>query len=229
MLKEGSRVGRWVILARGEDYVNPKRGTRHTRFQCVCDCGVARLVRESSLKSGESTSCGCYAREQSKTRISTHGMALHPLFGIWFDMNRRCYDPSRKDYRHYGGRGIEVCDKWKRQDDGIEEGLKNFINDMYPTYQENLEIERTDVNSNYCPENCIWDTRRNQVINRRPTGAKGDAKFIEYKGKTLCISQWADEIGIKAQVLVDRLGKLGWSVDKAFSTPLMNRGKKNDS
>lgn len=129
-------------------------------------------------------------------------------------MMRRCNDVTRKDYKHYGGRGISVCDRWS-----CDDGCKNFIEDMFPTFKNGLEIERVDVNGNYEPSNCTWVTRRDQVINRRPFGSCFDTRLIEYNGETLCLSQWSEKLNIDYRILIDRLGKLKWTVEKAFSEP----------
>lgn len=37
------------------------------------------------------------------------------LYGIWNAMKQRCYYPQKQGYQYYGGRGIQVCEEWKRQ------------------------------------------------------------------------------------------------------------------
>lgn len=213
----GERFGRWFIESIGEPYIFPSKNSTKVRYNCLCDCGNSRLVREDTLLNGDSTSCGCFAKEKARERATIHGMSNHPLFQIWYDMLRRCYDTKRKDFVHYGGRGISVCENWKDK----EIGMKKFVEDMYDSYKENLELDRIDVNGGYCKENCKWATRQEQVINRRHMGSSFDAKFITYDGETLCISQWAERVGLPYKVLVDHLGKLKWSVERALTTPKM--------
>lgn len=204
--------GRWTVISEGDPYVFPSTGYTLPRYNCKCSCGKERLVRLSTLESGESRSCGCLNREIKKERMTTHGLSRHKLYSIWFDMNRRCSDNSRKDYIHYGGRGISVSPEWRGK-----EGLIKFIEDMFPTYREGLEIERINVNGNYCKENCSWETRRNQVINRRPTGKKFDTHFLEFNGERLCISQWSERTGLSSSVISERINKLKWSVEDALT------------
>ena len=47
-------------------------------------------------------------------------------------------------------------------------------------------------------------------------------KLLTYQGRTQCISRWAKELGISRQLLAARLGKLGWTVQKALTTPSHN-------
>ena len=211
----GSSFGRWVVVDDAPPYISP-RGAIYAKYMCKCSCGNEKSVRESSLVNGDSQSCGCLAKEKARDRVKTHGLSKHPLYNVHHDMLRRCYDESRKDYKHYGGRGISVCESWKDS----ENGLVKFIEDMYSTFEDGLELDRIDVDGNYSKENCRWATRRIQVINRRQLGNKWDTHYLEFNGKRLCISQWGDELGINPKIIVDRIGKLGWSIDKALSTPV---------
>lgn len=203
----GSRFGRWQTV--GESFLNEKF---ERRYNVKCDCGNTKHVRKGTLLNGESTSCGCLASENSVERSKTHGLSKHPLYQVWDGMKKRCYREGRKDYKHYGGRGIKMCEEWLG-----EGGLVRFIEDMYPSFEEGLELDRINVNGNYEKENCQWVSRREQVINRRPTGTSFDTHYLTYNGETLCISQWADRVGIPPTMLSDRVSKLGWSVERALT------------
>lgn len=74
-------------------------------------------------------------------------------------MLARCTNPSDTGYQNYGGRGITVCERWHH--------FRFFAEDMMPSYRPGLTIERMDVNGNYCPGNCTWETPTNQCVNRR--------------------------------------------------------------
>lgn len=83
------------------------------------------------------------------------------LFGVWRNMRNRC-NPSYKDkHPRYGGRGIKVCDRW--------EAFENFVEDMLPTYQEGLSLDRRNNDRHYTPANCHWVTPLAQVSNRHNT------------------------------------------------------------
>lgn len=202
----GTRFGKLVVT----DYY---RIGYYKWATVLCDCGTIKETRVSSLVDGYTVSCGCHSKQVASERLKTHGLSKHPLYSVLCGMHSRCYDSGRKDYKHYGGRGITVCDRWSLD----EAGINNFIEDMSGTYQKGLEIERVDVNGNYCPENCTWETRRAQVINRRPTGKGFDTHFITFNGETLCISQWADKVGIQSQIISDRINKLGWKIEDALT------------
>lgn len=201
----GERFGRWVVVAvvREGDYV---------KAVCNCDCGTqGKLVRVNTLESGESGSCGCLASEMMRERSTTHGYSRHPLYQAHYDMLRRCYDSSRKDYPHYGGRGIVVCEDWKEPGG---KGFENFLQDSKHFTGSGGEIDRRDVNGNYCPENCKWATRKEQTRNTRFN------HVIEYKGESKCLAEWSEILEIPYHMLQDRLVKLGWAVEKALTYPM---------
>lgn len=132
------------------------------------------------------------------------------LYEIWKGMKRRCYDVKRKEYKNYGGRGIEVCDEWANNFSAFYTwALENGYNNA-------LTIERNDVNGNYEPSNCRWATKKEQANNRR------DNQFLTYNGKTQTIAQWAKELNINQNTLRNRIQK-GWSDGEIFSKSVQSR------
>ena len=125
----------------------------------------------------------------------------HPIYNTWSGIKSRCNNDKEPAYPNYGGRGITYCDRWKH--------FKNFAEDMYPTYEDGLTIERIDNDGDYSPDNCRWATRkeqgRNASINR----------MITHDGKTQCLSRWAEESKINRCTISSRLER-GWPVGKAL-------------
>ena len=91
----------------------------------------------------------------------THGMSRIPEYKVWKAMRQRCYLKTSKAYRHYGGRGITVCDRWRSS-------FENFISDMGRRPGPEFSIERVNNDGNYEPGNCIWATWSQQAKNKRP-------------------------------------------------------------
>jgi hypothetical protein len=157
--------------------------------------------------------------EVVKKRSTTHGFTknyAHPrIWKIWTGMRQRCQNPNSPAWKHYGGRGITVCERWEK--------FENFLEDMLPTYRDDLTIDRKDNNGPYSPENCKWATRSEQAFNRRPIGEdaflkRSDAHLLTHKGKTKYVALWARELGLKVDTLYMRLRR-GWSVERTLTTP----------
>jgi hypothetical protein len=95
-----------------------------------CDCGTSHTTRLDGVKDGKTLSCGCLNRELSGLRVAAfntaHGHARKgqetATYRSWAAMLRRCYNPNSQKYAYYGGRGVEVCDRWK--------SFENFLADM---------------------------------------------------------------------------------------------------
>ena len=136
----------------------------------------------------------------------SHGLSGTPEYYAWRHMKDRCFNPNNKDYLHYGGRGITVCDRWLN--------LDNFLADMgsRPTVKHSLD--RIDNNGDYSPENCKWSTKAEQANNKR-----NNKPLITIDGKTLTIVQWEKKMGFGQGVIWHRL-KDGWSDFDAVMTPL---------
>lgn len=114
---------------------------------------------------------------------------------IWSGMKQRCYNPSCKEYRIYGGRGIRICDEWIDK----KSGSRTFYNWAKANgYRADLSIDRIDVNGNYCPENCRWATRKQQGRNKRTT------IMIEFDGKIRPLRYWSRKYNIDRQVIYRR-------------------------
>lgn len=81
------------------------------------------------------------------------------FYKIWKGLFTRCYNKNYRLYKDYGGRGIRVSKEWHM--------FENFRDDMIPTYNINLSIDRKDNNKGYSKENCKWSTQEEQNKNKR--------------------------------------------------------------
>jgi ribosomal protein S27E len=130
-------------------------------WKCKCDCGNETISFSTSLRNGDAKSCGCIRIEKS----TKHGLYKHKLTSVWYDMMHRCYDKKNKHYKDYGGRGINVCEKWH--------SIESFIDDMNDTYvehkanNETTQIDRINNDGNYEPNNCRWATSYENNSNTR--------------------------------------------------------------
>jgi len=87
-----------------------------------------------------------------------------------------------------------------------------FLKDMGER-PKNMTLDRIDNSKSYCKKNCKWATTKEQQRNTRQN------RFIKYKGKALCLAEWAENYNINVATLSKRL-KEGWSVEKALTTKL---------
>ncbi len=134
---------------------------RYATWLCQCDCGTVTKVLSGSLVSGHTRSCGCLRKRASRTRRLTHGQCGTSTYNTWINMKARCAKVGHLDYKHYGGRGITICDRWLHS-------FENFFTDMGPKPSSELSIDRIDNNGHYEPGNCRWATAKQQRANQRP-------------------------------------------------------------
>jgi hypothetical protein len=138
-------------------------------------------------------------------------MGSLPEYGVWKAMMGRCYNPNNNMFKHYGSRGIAVCDRWRGRT-----GFANFMADMGNRPSPKHSIERIDNNGPYSPSNCKWATLDEQLANRR------NSVFMTLDGETRTASQWAAILGISPHVLYNRR-RQGWPDSRALTQPTIRR------
>ena len=146
-----------------------------------CDCGNEKEIQAYAVRCGHTRSCGCLVKENKK--ITTHGDYGTRLYKTWCSMKERCNNQNIRAYRWYGANGISVCEEWndyvKFRDWAKASG-----------YNNELTIERIDVNGNYCPENCTWITLKEQGRNKR------NVVQFEIDGIIKPLLEWAEAFGV---------------------------------
>jgi len=63
-------------------------------------------------------------------------------------MHQRCYSSTHVAYKHYGGRGISICDQWNKAVSG-DQGFENFLKEVGPRPSPNHSIDRIDPDGHY--------------------------------------------------------------------------------
>lgn len=92
--------------------------------------------------------------------VVTHDMSKTSLASILNGMKQRCYNPNRRSYKNYGGKGITICEDWLSD-------TNNFYKwALANGYEEGLSIERLDNDKGYYPDNCTWIPLEDQYKNR---------------------------------------------------------------
>lgn len=192
----GQSFGRWKVLGRAG---STERG--QAVFSCVCECGTSRAVVGKELRSGRSKSCGCLFREEVSRRRYVHGQTRTAEYRAWSAMKNRCL--SKKElYKHWGGRGIEVCERWLAS-------FECFLEDMGKRPSSKHSLERVDVDKGYCKENCKWATQKEQQRNKTNTVR------LNIDGDVLTLPEASARFGIKEATIYARVRRYGWSEQRA--------------
>jgi len=198
----GQKFNRLTVISRAPN----KPNRRGTIWNCVCECGNSVTVQLNNLTSGNTKSCGCWNNEVRTKRLTKHGLYGTPEYLTYHAMKARCLNQNEKCFKHYGGRGITICDSWL-------ESFDNFLNDMGNRPSLNHSIDRIDNDGDYTPKNCRWVVVKVQANNKR------NNRLLTANGKTQTLQQWAEEVGIHDRTIRDRLVR-GWSEEKAINTPV---------
>lgn len=192
-------------------YDKPMRNTTVKACDCICACGnLKQGILARNLITGNVKSCGCLLKKELdknsynyKRRCVSQNMSQSRIYMIWQDMKRRCYNPNRKNYKHYGGKGIIVCNEWLN--------FNNFYNwAKEHGYNEKMTIERKDNNKNYCPDNCTWIPRNKQSENLTKN------HYLTINNETHPLNTWAKMLNIPNSTIRERL-KRGWTVEEALN------------
>ena len=143
----GFRFGSLVVLHRVKAVQAGK-----ARWRCRCDCGGVVDVLAWNLTSGAQHRCSACASQAQAKAITKHGASGSRLYKAWNDMLQRCGNPKLSNYRHYGGKGIQVCSEWRSFD-----AFQTWA--LSAGYADGLTIDRLDSAGNYEPNNCRWIPR----------------------------------------------------------------------
>ena len=204
----GKRIGRLTVI---KEVSYKKQPGKHRKWQCVCDCGEVREIFQDRLVKECVMSCGCWQKEIAAQKRTTHGHAHRPVYLVWQNMKARCLNPKHKSWDRYGGRGINVCDRWK-------DSFINFIEDMGELPFCGAELDRVDNNKGYSKENCRWATRKEQTNNTSRN------VFMTINEKTHTIAGWAEQSGLPHGVIMKRFRR-GTPQDRIFD-PISRHGRK---
>lgn len=183
----GMRFERWTVLSEAG------RLNGGVSWNCLCDCGVEKVVRSSSLVDGLSGSCGCLQKENTAEKgrnTRKHGMSTTRPYKIWQMMLSRCRCETNKvAFSFYGERGITFDPKWI--------SFEGFWEEMEEGYSSEFEIDRIDVNGNYCKENCRWVGKSLQQYNKRKYKTNSSGRTgVNFHPKT---GKWQARIAVEGK------------------------------
>jgi len=195
----GERYGRLTAVRRVQN------SGRRTTWLFNCDCGSTKQINLDSVRGGVTRSCGCISRETIAQRSTKHGHSIDRkptrTFRAWRHAKSRCLNPRDQKYSIYGGRGITMCERWKHD-------FREFLKDMGEC-PPGKTIDRKNPNGHYEPDNCRWATAHEQARTRT------DNVFVEYRGETLVLKDFADALGVNYKALHSRVRYRGQSAHDA--------------
>lgn len=175
---------------------------------CQCGCGRPAPLAKTTDRRRSGTIKGLplrFIHGHGPNGRQTHGRSETREFKIWIGMLNRCRNPKNHKWPSYGGRGIAVCERWNK--------FENFLADMGECPSPGHSLDRfPNNNGDYTPGNVRWATAPEQSINTRRN------VYLTAFGRTLTISQWEPEFGVKRHTIAFRIHS-GWSAERAVSTP----------
>lgn len=213
--KAGDRFGRLTFT--GVTFTKNIYGQFRRYIEAVCDCGVVGNYLFGVVACGDTQSCGCYRKEATRKRVTTHNLSQHPLYEVHQKMILRCHDETNEAYKNYGARGIEVWKDWR------EDFVCFYEWCIANGWEKGLSLERKDNDGNYAPYNCKFATTAEQSRNRR------NNRFYTAFGETKCLFDWAEDprcvVGV--WTLRGRADNKLWDgrFEEALTTPPEDRKK----
>lgn len=200
--KTGMKIGRLTVIKLHS------KTPKSTMWLCQCECGRQCVVSTKNLRIGHTESCGCLAKEVLKENSQKQKKPYRDtkLYKKWLHIKNRCNRQNKPSSKYYYEKNIRMCDEWLND---FEAFYKWAIDNGY---KEGLTIDRMDNSKSYSPDNCRWADYTVQANNRT------NNRRIEYKGSVHTLAEWARILDINENKLRNRM-KLGWDIERAFTTP----------
>lgn len=200
----GKRFTRLLVVSRKD---NDNR--MNAMWLCQCDCGKQTIVRSSCLKSKNTQSCGCLAKNNNLKHGHRKNSKTTAIYNSWRSMIQRCTNTKHEQYKDYGDRGITVCKEWLK--------FENFLIDMRKEWKPGLTIERKKNAEGYHPSNCKWTTTKENNRNKR------NNLYIQHNKQSRLLIDLSEETKIPYKTLYARIYIYKWSIKKALETSIRRK------
>lgn len=138
----------------------------------------------------------------------------------------------QKDWRKYTNRfnPVEFIEKFRageidmgdKDEEPIAEtdekltGEEEITDNKELINEENFETETSEFETSNNS-----DKDENEEPSERPTPKRG--ALLEFDGKAQNICAWGKELGISPNTLYGRIYKMGWTIERAFTTPAKHK------
>lgn len=179
---------------------------------CQCGCGRPVTRRRNMFIHGHNSVGAKHPLLSANNRARTiHGMASSSTSKSWNAMIQRITNPRCQDYPEYAGRGIDMDPRWLN--------FVAFFADM-GIKPKGTSLGRRDNNRGYWPDNCQWETPRQQANNRRGN------RRVTIGQRTQTLTEWAREVGgITARALSYRI-EANWPPEELLAKAYQGRRRE---
>ena len=137
-------------------------------------------------------------------------------------MIQRCTNDKTPNWDDYGGRGIQVCERWLVS-------FENFLADVGPRptgkagARAKYSLDRfPNNNGNYEPGNVRWATCVEQNNNQRPKPPRDNGK-ANVNGESCSIQEACRRLGLHYATIIARVRR-GMPVGEALARPIQKKG-----
>lgn len=152
----GVRFGKYTVIERKS--VSPDL------WLCECDCGRHKYYGTQRIlmhiRRNENVDCGFCKFYQFS--VNEHKIRRR-YFMVLNGMKSRCHNPSNPSYKDYGGRGITVCDEWRKS----FTSFYDYVSKLEHFNEPGRSLDRIDNDKGYFPGNVRWATAKEQANNKR--------------------------------------------------------------
>ena len=181
------------------DIVKEKTGKIKAKTICLI-CGLENDIRLENMKNDVYNNQSHENCKKIVFKNHKHEIKKFQTFKErWRMMLRRCLQNTHKSYEAYKDRAPD--ERWM--------DFMFFYNDMYKTFEPELQLDRTDNQKGYSRDNCKWVTSKENCLNRSTTRIaycikESTSEIIEL-GKEKSIHEFCDEIGVSSTSVYDKL------------------------
>lgn len=180
-----------------------------------CDCGNTKIICTMNVIKLRTRSCGCLNKEKEHYNKLRYGSKQHKYYTTYYNIKSRCYNEKDQAYKHYGKKGIKLCEKWLNDICEFLEWADNNELDI-----EDNSIHRIDPNGDYSEDNCIF------ISVSENSSLTSATRLFTLWGHTRSIKDWSEEFNIEPKTVYGRL-KCGWDIEKALQTPKKQNSNNN--
>ena len=202
----GQRFGKLVVIA-----IHPERFNYHYYWQCACDCGATKLVRQVDLVKQVTRGCGkmCGKDVQLNPQPSSTNQSSHPLYRAFIGARTRCSPTDAVHHKDYADRGIEFRFS----------SFEEFVAELgdKPTSKHTVDCINND--GHYEVGNAKWSTRTEQSNNRR------NNRVVVWNEQTHTLAEWSRILNLPVKVLTVRLNRDS-AIQDAFTRPILSMAVK---